>query len=220
MSDPVTQPSTTEAPKSPAPGTTANPPVEDPTLLGPEPTTSPDAPKDGEPAPDDKPKEPEGKKGEVPEKYEVKLPEGKELDTETLDLFTPIFKELGLDNAGVQKLVDVYAPMLDKAAEKQRESSLNDFKEIVSGWKADTMKMLGSNAKEDLAACGRALNKFGNAELRVMLQETGVGNHPLMVKFMTAIGKTISEDTIVDPKEPGHNLTEFDPRKMYPSMPH
>ena len=183
------------------------------TLLGPEETPSPETPAD------EKKTEEAPKKVEVPEKYEVKLPEGVELDTATLDLFSPIFKELGITNEGAQKLVDAYVPLIQSTVDKQRKESQNDFKTIVSGWHADTMKELGPNAKQDLAACGKVLNKFGSKELREMMQETGVGNHKELVKFMARIGKTISEDAVVDPKDNPVNLFGPDPKRMYPSMP-
>ena len=182
------------------------------TLLGPEETPSPETPVD------EKKTEVEPKKAEVPEKYDVKLPDGVELDVATLDLFSPIFKELGISNEGAQKLVDAYVPLIQSTIDKQRKESQNDFKTIVSGWHADTMKELGPDAKQDLAACGKALNKFGSKELREMLQETGVGNHKELVKFMAKIGKTISEDSVVTPKDNPVNLFGPDPKKMYPSM--
>ena len=183
------------------------------TLLGPEETPSPKV-GDGE--------KPEVKKEEVkvPDgKYDLKLPDGVELDTATMDIFEPIFKELGLSNESVNKLVSAYVPLIQSTIDKQRKESQNEFKTIVSGWHADTMKELGPNAKQDLAACGKALNKFGSKELREMMQETGVGNHKELVKFMARIGKTISEDAVVDPKDNPVNLFGPDPKRMYPSMP-
>jgi len=59
---------------------------EDGTLLGPDKKDSPET--------GDEPK------GEVPESYDIKLEEGLEMDEGTLELFTPIFKELGITNDG------------------------------------------------------------------------------------------------------------------------
>jgi len=192
---------------------------EDPTLLGPEKKEepSPEVKGDGEPG-EGEPKKEEEPKAEVPEKYDVSLPEGMDLDETTLELFTPIFKELGITNDGAQKLVEAYVPLIQSTIDRQREESQDYFKSIIAGWKTDTMTELGPKAKDDLAACGRAINKFGGDDLRTMLQETGVGNHKELVKFMAKIGRTISEDSVVDPNQP-HNLDSADPRRIYTSMP-
>lgn len=182
---------------------------EEPTLLGPEETDSPEGKEDAGETP----------KAEPPEKYEIKVPEGMELDETTLDLFTPIFKELGITNEGAQKLVDAYVPLVQSMVDKQKQEAQAEYKNIVDGWKSDTMKELGATAKEDLAACGRALNKFGSKELRELMQETGVGNHKELVKFMVKIGKTISEDSMGGPQGEAHTLDLADPKRMYPSMP-
>lgn len=200
--------------ENPNPVTTETEVEETPTILGPEETPSPETPKD-EKKTEEAPKE----EKVVPEKYEVKLPEGAELDTATLDLFSPIFKELGITNEGAQKLVDAYIPLIQSTIDKQKKEAQSDYKAIVAGWHADTMKDLGPNAKQDLAACGRALNKFGSKELRELFQETGVGNHKEMVRFMVKIGKTISEDSVVVPKDNPTTLFGPDPKRMYPSMP-
>lgn len=58
----------------------------------------------------------EGGKGEedadqptVPEAYDLAMPEGMQVDEQMLEAVTPIAKELGLSNEGLQKLADAYA---------------------------------------------------------------------------------------------------------------
>ena len=176
--------------------------VEEPTLLSSEDTDSPEAG--------------DAEKPEAPEKYEITMPEGMELDEDTLGLFEPIFKELGITNEGAQKLVDAYIPLIQSTVDKQRQEAQEEYKGIVDGWKEDTMKELGSTAKADLAACGKAIEKFGSPELREMMQETGVGNHKELVKFMVKIGKSISEDSVVDPNSQPPASGGL--HTMYPSM--
>jgi len=155
------------------------------------------------------------KKADVPEKYEIKLGEGQELDQGLLDAFTPIFKELGLSQEAVQKLAETYVPLVNDTAEKVRQESMNAYKQLVEGWKSETMKELGANSKQELSYCGKAIQKFGDNKLREALQETGMGNHPALVNFMRKVGKTISEDTFVD----GNSAARQDPLNiMYPSM--
>ncbi len=154
-------------------------------------------------------------KGEVPESYDIKAPEGMTLDLEMLESFTPVFKELGLTNEQTQKLVDVYAPHMQQTAEKQQEEALKQFKKTVEGWKADTIKELGNDKDKKLAFAAKARNKFGDESFLEMVNDLGVGNHPSMVRFLIKVGKTISEDAFVDGKGSGKSSSL---KKMYPTM--
>lgn len=135
----------------------------------------------------------------VPEKYDFKLPEGVTLDEGLLGDVTPVFKELGISQEGAQKLADAYLKNLSKQSEAQSERTMSAYKEVVEGWKADTKKELGADADKSLSFAAKAINKFGNDKLREMMNETGVGNHPELVKFFIAVGKSVSEDSFVDP---------------------
>jgi hypothetical protein len=190
--------------------------LEDTTLLGAETKKVEGDPK---PATDGKdvPKE-EGSK-EVPEKYEIKIPEGLEFDQAALDLFTPIFKELGISEEGAQKLVDAYVPTLEGMEQRMREQSLKQYKEIVEGWKKETLAELGTDSSKKLALCAKAINKYGGDNLRAALDQTGMGNHPEFVKFMLRVGETITEDAFIDPKNPLPGQTsEAKLKAMYPTM--
>ncbi len=153
----------------------------------------------------------------VPEKYDIKVPEGMEIDTGALDLFSPVFKELELSQEGVQKLIDVYAPYVSSQVEASQKKSIEDFNRISEEWKSETEKELGADKDKKLALCSKALNKFGSKELRTLLTETGVGNNKELVNFMIKIGSFISEDSLID-----SDTTKSTPkdvaRTMYPSM--
>ena len=157
----------------------STPEPEESTLLG-------DKKEEGEDgAEESKPRE----RGEVPEKYELTLPEDMELDQDTLDLFSPIFKELGLSNEDAQKLVEVYAPLMENQNERFAERAKQEFKAMVDGWKADTMKELGADAKTKLAVANKAIDRLGSPELREVLDQTGVGNSKAFVLMMTKVGE-------------------------------
>jgi len=154
---PIQETPTIEAPVVETPAVET---VEEDTLLGKEEGSDESSPKEG----DESKEKPAS--GEVPEKYEVTMPEGFELDQGTLDLFSPVFKELGITNEGAQKLVEAYVPMIQDVAEKQRQDNLNQYKELVDGWKDETMKELGADADKKLSLSAKAINKFGGEELR------------------------------------------------------
>ena len=153
----------------------------------------------------------------APEAYEFKVPEGMTLDAGLVDQITPVFNELGISQDGAQKLVDIYAPYVQKMIEGHSQAAIAEYKEVVSGWKQETQKELGAEAKIVMAKAAKAINKYGPPELRTLLNETGVGNHKELVKFFGKVGDAISEDSFVE----GNKTTDLGSIKasdMYPSM--
>lgn len=131
----------------------------------------------------------------APEKYEFKAPEeGQELDKGALEVFEPIARELNLSNEQAQKLVDVYGSKIMPAINKQ----------LAEGWQkqteqwAETVKAdkeLGS--AESIGAAQKAMDKFGSPELKQYLEESGLGNHPELIRIFACVGKAMSEDGLV-----------------------
>ena len=65
----------------------------------------------------------------VPEKYEIKPPEGMQLDQAMMEKAAPLFKELKLSNEGAQKLANFYAATLGEIQQKQADAL--DRKSVV-----------------------------------------------------------------------------------------
>jgi len=130
----------------------------------------------------------------APEKYEpFKMPEGLTLDTATSDKFVVLAKELNLSQEQAQKLVDMQSDFVVRQGKAQLES----FSQTVKAWKDQTIKALGVDADKKLAVAAKTKVAFGSPELATLLNESGLGNHPEMVKFFIRIGEKITEDKIV-----------------------
>ncbi|EJD6581915.1 peptidase [Providencia rettgeri] len=131
----------------------------------------------------------------APEKYEFTAGEGQELDKEAVAAFEPIARELGLSNEQAQKIVDVYGSTIIPQLVKQQA---NEWQKQITGW-AETVKAdkdgLGSD--ESIGNAQKALDQFGSPELKSYLVETGLGNHPELVRVFSKIGKAMSEDGFV-----------------------
>jgi len=144
------------------------------------------------PATEDKPAaetKPEG----APDKYEFKAPEGKEYDSAVLDSFSEAAKEANLTQDAAQKLLEKVAPALASRQQEQVEA-------IRNGWleSAKTDKEFGGEKlQENLGVARKALESFGSPELRKLLDDTGIGNNPEVIRFMYRAGKAISEDSFV-----------------------
>ncbi|MEH3580938.1 peptidase [Enterobacter cloacae] len=192
-------PSEPSAPAADAPAPAADPVK--PEGDKPQPGAEGDKPQDDKPAdgdkPADKPAEEKDQKQEgAPEKYEFTAGEGVELDTEALKDFEPVARELNLTNEQAQKLVDAYPKILAGVQQRQAEA----WQKQTEGW-AETVKadkeIGGDKLTANLSAAQRALEQFGDPELKEYLDSTGLGNHPALVKAFIKVGKAMSEDKVV-----------------------
>lgn len=147
----------------------------------------------------------------VPESYDLHMPEGVELDKAAADEFTTIAKELKLDQSAAQKLADIAA----KQAQRQAESHAK----LVESWveQVKTDKDLGGDKlEENLGIARKALDTFGTPELKDVLNASGLGNHPEVIRAFLKAGKAISEDRFVTGAPTG---TTTDPaKKLFPNM--
>lgn len=165
------------------------------------------APADATSAQDTKPTEPV-----VPEAYDLKMPDGVELDQAATTEFTAIAKELKLDQAAAQKLADIGAKMAQRQADAHAQ--------LVETWteQVKTDKELGGDKlAENLGVARKAIDTFGSPELKALLNSTGLGNHPEVVKLAFKVGKAISEDRFVSGAPKG-NTTNDPAKKLFPNM--
>lgn len=132
----------------------------------------------------------------APEKYEFQAAEGVELDTEALKEFEPVAREMNLTNEQAQKLVDVYPKILAGVQQRQAEAWQQTTEQWAADVKADK-EIGGDKLPSNLSAAQRALDQFGTPELKTYLNDTGLGNHPDLVKAFVKIGKAMSEDGMV-----------------------
>ncbi|EMB0751324.1 peptidase [Providencia rettgeri] len=131
----------------------------------------------------------------APEKYEFTASEGQELDKEAIAAFEPVARELGLSNEQAQKIVDVYGSTIMPQLVKQQA---DEWQKQVTGW-AETVNAdkEGLGSTESIGNAQKALDQFGSPELKSYLVETGLGNHPELVRVFSKIGKAMSEDGFV-----------------------
>ncbi|WP_175460974.1 peptidase, partial [Vibrio parahaemolyticus] len=138
------------------------------------------------------------KKPAAPEKYEFAAPEGQALDANALAVFEPIAKELGLTQEQAQKLVDIY-PQIQQQQAEAWSKQIAEWGEQV---KADK-EIGGDKFNASVGLAQRALDQFGNPELREYLNASGLGNHPALVRFCAKVGKSMAEDSFVMPNQGG-----------------
>ncbi len=129
----------------------------------------------------------------APEKYEFKAPEGRNFDNEVINTFSEVAKELNLNQESAQKVLDRVGP-------KMVERQMAELEKIRNGWidSSKSDKEFGGDAiTQNLSVAKKALDTFGTPELRTLLNQSGLGNHPELIRFFYRAGKTISEDSFV-----------------------
>lgn len=126
----------------------------------------------------------------TPDKYEFKAPDGREFDAQVLEQFSEVAKELKLSQDDAQKMIDKIAPAL---AEKQQRVMAEARQNWVESVKTDK-EFGGEKLGENIGVAKKALDAFGTPELRALLNESGLGDHPEIIRAFYRAGKAISED--------------------------
>ena len=136
----------------------------------------------------------------APEKYEFnsKVADAPdELDPEVLTAFGDVAKELNLPQDAAQKVLDKVAPVIQARQAKAIEQTKVEW---ATQSKSDS-EFGGENLTDNLDVAKASLDTFGTDALKSLLQETGLGNHPEVIRFMYRAGKAISEDSYVGNSE-------------------
>lgn len=136
------------------------------------------------------------KANHAPEAYEdFKLPEGVEMDTESLEAFLPLAKELDLSQDKAQKLVD-YEVEQRQAQAQQQWDAWNKIQEDKRAETRNDPEVGKANFEESKALAKHALKEYGNEELLKLFDSTGMGNDVNAIKFLVAIAKDLKEDKL------------------------
>ena len=132
----------------------------------------------------------------APDKYEFnsKVADAPdELDPEVLTAFGEVAKELDLPQEAAQKVLDKVAPVIQAKQAKAVEQARAD-------WATESQsdeEFGGENLAANLEIAKSSLKEFGTDALKSLLQESGLGNHPEVIRFMYRAGKATSEDGYV-----------------------
>lgn len=150
----------------------------------------------------------------APDKYEFQAPEGSTLDANVIEQFSEVAKELNLPQEAAQKILDKMAPAMAARQAEQIETIRNEWADNA---RADK-EFGGDKLNENLGVAKKALEQFGSPELRTLLNESGLGNHPEVIRFMYRTGKAISEDRFVGGGNSGNAEPATIAQRMYPNM--
>jgi hypothetical protein len=130
------------------------------------------------------------------DKYEIKGPDGKPVESEITKGFKETAFKLGLSPKQVAGLAEWNMGALSAAQEQQKNAELNQVKDSI---KAYVEKVGGDDkykARVDEARV--AVRALASPELSKFLKDTGLGSRPEMIDFFAELKGMMSEDKIRD----------------------
>lgn len=123
----------------------------------------------------------------------VKNSNGENYNQTTVDFVTTIAKEMKLNNdqAGslLKILADNYQTVQQQAVQRER-----------TNWRAELRsdpELGGENFDKTRLHLSTVMRKFGNNEVKDILNSTGLGDHPAFVRMFNAIGASMSQEVNV-----------------------
>jgi len=148
----------------------------------------------------------------APEEYsEFEVPEEYGINDETLTDYQSWAKENNLTQDQAQAGVNMVT--------KMQEAQVSQWVEQQKAWVDDAKKdaeIGGEKFDQNVSVAVKARDSFGTSEFSEMLDTSGLGNHPEMIRFLNRVGKAISEDrVIVSGANAGQRSQES---VLYPSM--
>jgi hypothetical protein len=126
-----------------------------------------------------------------------KAPDGMGLEPATLGEFQAVAKGMGLSQEQAQSLVDLGV----KLVQRNSESADTGIKDMRTEWESQVKsdkEIGGDRLAPNLEMAKQAMRQFGTPELVEFFDQTGLGNHPALVRFMVKVGKAVGEDRTVD----------------------
>ncbi|MFD2232773.1 hypothetical protein [Phaeospirillum tilakii] len=173
------------------------------TLLGGAPAAqpSPTPPADGQPQGEGKPgdKPAEGKEGDKPEPKPltaedfasgIKMPDDLPItNPEGLAAFRSLAAEAGLSVDQAQRLVDFQAGQI-RAQQQAAQATIADWSKQAAADKEFGGEAFAANA----GIARQALQAFATPALVELFNQTGIGNHPEMIRAFYRVGKAMAED--------------------------
>ena len=174
------------------------------TLLGGAPQEAENRPPENPPpggAPEqDRPSEnganPPPEKPAVPEQYEFKPPEGVEFDEATIGVYAEAAREAGLSQQAADIVLNKIAPHLAQQQAARLAEARNDWAQQS---RADA-EFGGEKLDENLAVAKKAVEALASPELKTLLEQSGLGNHPEIIRLFYRAGRSLSQDGFVGGK--------------------
>jgi hypothetical protein len=133
----------------------------------------------------------DGKKADEP--FELKSPDEKLIDKARVDQLVAFAKENGLTQAQAQKILDNEHSRFKDYAAKEQSRQKEEFDGWVKAVKEDKV-LGGENFSANMETAKRGFDRVATPELRKILNDSGYGSHPAVVRLFFDLGKAMADD--------------------------
>ena len=129
---------------------------------------------------------------QVPESYEAFTDaQGNPVSNDDFKGFTEAAKSVGLSQENAQKM---FTAMYGEADNYVRRRTQEFAAQWAEQSKADP-EFGGANFNQNMGQIATAYKQFATPELKQLLDASGLGNHPEVMRLFYRVGKALSQDT-------------------------
>lgn len=147
----------------------------------------------------------------------MKLPEGFEVEPETMTGFLGIMNDAALSpNDRAQKLIDLQT----KFSQAQSEKAMTAWNTLQETWQSEAKadpEVGGDKLEANLGKISTLINVHGTPELRDIMTQTGAGNNVHVIKFLSKIATAMGESLPTPASVPPGSEKSM-AQKMFPDM--
>lgn len=133
----------------------------------------------------------------VPEKYELKLAEKSSLNQADVDRIAETAKTQGLTNAQAQAALEAADNSIKSYVTRELERTKAEVPKWLDELKADK-EYGGEKFNETVENARRVVDKYADKDFKDFLNNSGLGNHPMIVKMFSKLGRSFGEDHFKD----------------------
>lgn len=102
-----------------------------------------------------------------------------------------------------QALIDLQASLTTKSSEAGSQA----WKDEQAAWQAEIANdpvLGGPNLEKTVAGIGQLMDRFATDEIRQAFDQTGAGNNPHIVRFLSTLVSQLKEAPAIPPGGPGN----------------
>ncbi len=154
---------------------------------------------------------------ELPEYADFVVPEGVTLDQELTAEFKSVAKEVGLNQDQAQKMTDMAVKLSQKFAENQHKA-MTEQRNVWEESARSDKEFGGDQFDANLAVAKKALDAFATPELVKLLNESGLGSNPDIIRTFYRVGKKLSEDAMMPGTRAPETVKRTLSQTLYPDM--
>lgn len=152
----------------------------------------------------------------VPEKYEFTPPSGVTFDATLTDKVSAVGKKYGLTQDAMNELVGLSGDISQKIGSAQTEMINKTRNEWTEQSKTDK-EFGGANFEQNLAVANGVLDTFATPTFKQLLVDSGLSQHPEMIRVWLRVSKEFSPDRFVPGTKPTGGAPKSIEERLYPN---